>query len=967
LDAGADLDELLGPLDHVYGPTAPRQAERDGESADAATHNEDLRSFHVGRLSREAGRLPPGKRTESMHGRGRATAWKMGLRWAFGGLLCVAVAVRAAAAPPPGVSDDVTKATLRNGLQVVIVRNTLAPVVSTDVSYLVGSRDDPADMPGMAHAQEHMMFRGTKNLTTSELGTVATALGGNFNAETSELTTQFQFTVPAADLDAILRIESDRMRDVLDLQTQWQNERGAIEQEVATDEAAPGNDFFTDAQAIAYKGTVYEHPGVGTRAAFDALTGPRLKTFYDRWYAPNNAVLIIAGDVDPARTLAAVRARFDAIPEKPIPEHAPAHFQPLKRTVLRRLTTLAYPLAAVGFRMPGLDSPDFLASFVLQGVLGANRGALHELGDDGLALDGQWQSMPYVQEAQLGFAIAALSPGSDPDAMVKRLEGILTNYRDHGVPAELFESTKRRLISDQELSRNSISSLASDWADTIAVDRQPSIAYEQELIGRVTLADVNRVAKRYLDVNHAIVGSLTPSVNANQSAPPAPAGETRENPLGKQAPGTQLPAWGTSLVNDVSVPNANLAPQQTKLANGITLIVQPETISDSVFVYGSVQTEPSLQEPLGKDGIARILEGMYPYGTLTLDRTNFERAQDAIDTTIDGGSSFGVQTTSRNFDRAMTLLAQNELQPRLDQPTLDVVRRRAIDALQTELNSSHTIALQQAAQKLLPFNDPELRQPTVAGMQGISLEELKAYYAKTMRPDVATIVVVGNVSVADARSSIERAFGGWQASGPKPALDLPPVPLNPPGDVRVPLPNIHEDYVTLDQLVPLSRSSPQYYPLLLGNAVLGGGSVSPEQSRLFRDIRQNAGLVYSIASQYVSTDARSRFSIEYACLPSNQARIATLIDGELKQLRTEPIGDFELALMKASMVRRVVLDGASVSSIGEALLDASSGGFPLDQAYVDARHLLATDAPAIQAAFAAQIHPENFVRTIEGP
>jgi zinc protease len=889
-------------------------------------------------------------------------------RWAVGGLLSLAIAAQASAAPPTGSSGgDVLKATLRNGLVVVIVRNTLAPVVSTDLSYLVGSRDDPPDMPGLAHAQEHMMFRGTKNLSTSELGTIATALGGDFNAQTSELTTQYQFTVPSADLDAVLRIESDRMRGVLDLQSQWQNERGAIEQEVARDEAAPGSDFFTDATAIAYKGTVYEHPGVGTKAAFDALTGPRLKAFWNRWYAPNNAVLVIAGNVDPARTLADVRARFEAIPEKAIPAHQVAHFQPLKRTVIRRTTTLAYPLAAIGVRLPGLNSPDFLASFVLQGVLGADRAALHQLGDDGLALEGEWTSMPYAPEAQLGFAVAALSPGSDPDTMVQRLESILTNYRDHGVPPELFESTKRRLIADQELSRNSIASLASDWADTIAVDREPSIAYEQELIGRITLADVNRVAKQYLDVNHAVIGSLTPSAGASQSAPPAPAGATRENPLGKQAPVTHLPDWGTALVRDVTVPPASLTPQEAKLSNGMTLIVQPETISDTVFVYGAVKTMPSLEEPTHEEGVSRILEGMYPYGTMSQDRQTFQRALDAIDTTIGGGSSFGAQTTTRNFDRAVTMLAQNELQPRLDQATLDVVRRRAIDQLETELNSTHSVAVLQAAQKLLPFNDPELRTPTVAGMQGISLDELKAYYTKTMRPDLATIVVVGNVSMQDARASIERAFGGWHAVGPPPDVDLPPVPLNPPGDVKIPLPNISQDYVTLEELVPLARSAPQYYPLVLGNTVLGGGSLGPEQSRLFRDIRQNAGLVYTIDSQFVSGGARSRFSIEFACAQGNEGRIEGLVNDELTQLRKQPIGDFELSLMKASMVRRVTLGEASASEIAEALLNDATSNLPLDQAHIDAQHLLATDAHAIQDAFAANIRPANFVRTIEGP
>ena len=882
-------------------------------------------------------------------------------------LALLAIVVPASAVPSSGATAGFLDATLQNGLRVVIVRNALAPVVSTDVTYLVGSRDDPAGVPGMAHAQEHMMFRGTKNLATAQLGTIATALGGAFNAQTSEMTTQFQFTVPAADLDAVLRIEADRMRDVLDLQSEWQNERGAIEQEVARDEAAPGSDFFDDAQTIAFKGTPYEHPGVGTKASFDALTGPQIKAFYRRWYAPNNAVLVIAGDIDPDRTLAAVRARFEGIPSKTIPPHAAANFVPLKRTVIRRGTTLVYPMAAIGFRLPGVDSPDFLASFVLQGVLDASGGALHALADEGAALDGEWQFMPYSQDAQLAFAVAALAPGGDPDAMVRRLEGILNGIRRNGVPPDLFESTKRRLIAEQELSRNSIDALAADWADTIALDREPSIAEEQRLIARVTLADVNRVAKRYLDVDHAVIGALTPAPGASQSAPPVPVSQTRESPLGKPSSVTELPDWASALVRAAGAPDAHLAPQRSTLPNGITLIVQPETISDSVFVYGAIKTAPSLQEPRGKDGVSSILDGLYPYGTQALDRPAFQRAQDAIDSTVGGGSSFGTQTTSRNFDRALALLAQNELTPRFNEDEFEIARRRALDELQTELNGTHVIATDRAAQLLLPFNDPGLRRPTIAGMQAISLEDVKAYYAQTVRPDLTTIVVIGNVDAAHASAAVASAFGTWHASGPRPALDLPPVPLNPAGSVKVPLPNVRQDYVSLEQMVPLARSDPQYYPLLLGNVVLGGGSLGPEQSRLFRDIRQNAGLVYSIDSQFSSGGARSRFSIEFACAPENEARIEALIGDELAHLRTEPVGDFELALMKASMVRRVVLADAAVSSIGRDFLSFATAGLPLDQSQVDARHLLETDAAAIQSAFASKIHPENFVRTIEGP
>jgi zinc protease len=866
----------------------------------------------------------------------------------------------------PRDTTDVTKATLRNGLRVVIVRNTIAPVVSTVLTYLVGSRDDPPSVPGMAHANEHMMFRGTSDLSTSQLGTIATALGGTFNAETAETRTQYQFTVPAADLGYVLHIESDRMRGILALQSQWQNERGAIEQEVARDETAPGNDFFSDARQIAFHGTPYEHDGVGTKASFDRLTGPEILAFHERWYAPNNAVLVIAGDVDPAPTLAAVRAQFEAIPERTIPEHQAAHMQPLKRIVMRRATTLAYPLAALGFRMPGIESPDFLASYVLQGVLGAPGGELHALGETGQALDGDWQAANYFPEAQLSFAVAALAPGDNPDLMVHKLESIITGYAQHGVPPDLFEATKRRLIAEQELSRNSITALASDWADTIALDGETSIAHEQELIGEVTLADVNRAAKRYLDVNHAIIGALTPSASANGAAPPGPAAATKENPLGTEPAVTKLPDWAAPLVRDLSVPPSRLAPVVTTLPNGITLIVQPETISDSVFVYGSVKTAPSLQEPYGKEGVSRVLEQMFDYGTRSMDRIAFQRAQDAIDSQIDAGSAFGVQTTSMQFDRALALLAQNELTPRLDQDTLAVARRRAIDQLETELNSSHAIASQQAAEKLLPFGDPELRRPTVAGVQALSLDDVQAYDAKTIRPDLTTIVVIGNVTADHARDQIVRDFGDWHATGDPPALDLPAVPRNQPGEVKLSIP-VEQDYVSFEQVLPIGRSSAQFYPLLLGNAILGGGSLGPEQSRLFRDIRQNAGLVYSIDSQFVAHGARARFSIDYACDPRNAAHIQSLVEGELTQLRTQPVGDFELGLMKASMIRRVVIGDASVGSIGGSLLDDHANGLPLDENQRDAQALLATDAAAVQSAFAEQILPDHFVRTIEGP
>ncbi len=865
------------------------------------------------------------------------------------------------------IVDDVLKATLSNGLRVVIVRNTLAPVVSTDMTYLVGSRDDPQNFQGMAHAQEHMMFRGTPNLSTSQLGTIATALGGNFNAETSDTITQFEFTVPASNLDAVLRIESDRMRDILDAQSQWENERGAIEQEVLRDESTPGGDFFRDVQAYVFAGTPYARQGVGTIPAFNRLTGPDLKKFYERWYAPNNAVFVIAGNVDKEAVLAQVRSYFEGIPRRAVPAHPVAHLEPLEQKVIRRPTSLTYPLAALAFRFPGVNSPDFLAAYMLQQILGSPRGPFQPLVDSGQALDAEWISTPYVPEGQIGIATAALAPNANPYDMTKRLETIVRDYAAHGVPQELFETTKRQSIVSQELGRNSISSLANDWATTIALDDEPSIVREQELLAGVTLADVNRAAKRYLDPSHAIIGALTPSSNANQNAPPAPAQRGPEKPLDVQGAVTKLPAWGNSLLENVAAPPAAALPSQTRLANGITLIVRPAEISDTVLTYGIARSNAVLEEPPGKEGVANILNAMFAFGTRDRDRQTFQRAQDDLDTQIGAGLSFGMQTTSASFDRAVTLLAEAELQPRFDATTFEAARRRTLEELETSLNSTGTVAQLQLAKKLLPAGDPALRQPTPDSILSVTLDDVRAYYAKTFRPELTTIVVAGNVTPEAAKSAFERAFGGWKTSGDPPSLELPAVALNPPGDVRLTAKSLSQDEVTLAELVGLDRSSPQYAAMRLGNTIFGGGSLGAEQSRLFRDIRQNAGLVYSINSELSADKSRSQFSIEFSSSPGNLDRISRLIDAEIARMQTTPVDDFELSLAKAAVVRRTIVDGAALATIAQALLTDAQNGRPLDQDRLDAQAIIGTSAQSVKDAFASVVRPSGFVKVIVGP
>jgi len=174
-------------------------------------------------------------------------------------------------------ADDVLRTTLTNGLQVIIVRNTLAPVVTTMVNYRVGSDECPPGFPGTAHATEHMMFRGSPGLSADQLAAASAAMGGNDNADTQQAVTQYFFTTPAENLDVTLRMEAARMRDLTADDQLWEKERGAIEQEVAQDLSNPEYVFYMQLLQAMFKDSPYEHDALGTRPSFDKTTDTDLR------------------------------------------------------------------------------------------------------------------------------------------------------------------------------------------------------------------------------------------------------------------------------------------------------------------------------------------------------------------------------------------------------------------------------------------------------------------------------------------------------------------------------------------------------------------------------------------------------------------------------------------------------------------------------------------------------------------
>jgi zinc protease len=861
----------------------------------------------------------------------------------------------------PAQRADVTRVTLDNGLRVVVIRDALAPVATLEENYLVGANEVPADLPGLAHAQEHMAFRGCTGLTADQIAAIYAQLGGLMDAQTQQNTTQYFVTVPAQDLDLAMRIDSACMADVEDAQEQWAQERGAIEQEVASDLSNPTYKFLTRLNHDLFAGTPYEQDALGTQASFDKTTGALLKDFYNRWYAPNNAILVITGDVDPVNVIAKVKEYYGKIPRRPIAARPQVNLKPVEADSFELPSNLPYLLTLVAYRFPGTDSPDFAAARVLTDVMASQRAALYDLVPQGKALGTDFDLAESYPKASAAFALAALPAGTDPAATTAELMRILQSYANGGVPPDLVEAAKKGEVANAEFGRNSISNLASLWSQALAAEGKQSPDEIVDAIKQVTVDDVNRVAKKYL-LDKPVVGTLKPSPSGEAVSSKGFGGS--EKATSTPTKPVALPNWAENSVKSLRVPEPSPQPVDIELKNGIRLIVRTERTSSTVTVMGSIKTQTQLQTPAGQDGVADILEGLFSYGTKKLDRVAFQKALDDIAAGESAGMSFSLKVLSSDFVRGVELLADNELHPALPEDAFKIVQQQTAELTAGELESPTYRMDRALLHALVPAGDPLLRETTPKTVNSIHYADVLKFYQSTFRPDLTTIVVMGDITPEAARATIDKYFGAWSSDGPKPSVVLPAIPANKPQAVDVPDASRVQDEVNLSQELEMNRFSPEYYPLQLGNHVLGGGFYA---TRLYRALRQRAGLVYTIEDSLDAGETRTVYSVTYGCDPKNVSKARAMIEQELTDMQKNNVTPAELQQAKALLLRQIPLAEASEDAVATALIARARIGLPLDEPKHAADTYFKLTADEIRNAFAKYLSPANFVQVVRGP
>ncbi len=890
--------------------------------------------------------------------------------------LAAQTAPRAAPAPASAAATTATavkpiaftERTLTNGLRVYAIRDTTTPNVSVQVWYDVGGRDDPRGRSGFAHLFEHLMFKATRNLVPEQMDRLTEDVGGYNNASTNSDYTNYYEVVPANHLQRLLFAEADRMASLVVEPTSFASERDVVKEEYRSGLARPyGKLFQTYLSEISYTHHPYARGVIGDVANLDAATIDDVRAFHATYYRPDNAVMVVSGNFDARQLDAWVDQYFAGIkrPAGTIPRVAvaePPRTKPVVRTVYEPNTPL--PAVVLSWRLPPARSDDVPALAVLDAIL--STGENSRLYQSIVYRDQLAQSADTELDLRASTGVyavyAIIAGGKSAAAGEAALRREVARLRDAPVTAAELAEAKNELTTAALRGRETAEGKASILASDVIIAGDPR-ASERQLaaIGQVTAADVQRVARLYLtDAQSAALRYL-----------PAAAGKTGD-PLGI-APTVEtaalVPPRDIVLVEPASAadriapppPGPAVSPTppaitEQVLPNGLRLVTV-ERHDLPLVTAQLVASGGGAADRTGRAGTASLAAALMTKGTTTRSATDIARAIEALGGSIGSGAdrdaaSVSIAVTSDQLQAALPILADVATRPAFAPAEIERARAQAIDGATVSLTDAPQLAGLVASRAVFgagPYAAPLDGTPT--SLKAITRADIASAYAGSWAPDRTTLVMVGDITPATARTLATQALGSWRVRG----TVAPPVAATgfaKPRVIVVDMPDAAQAAVVVAR-PGVARADPRYYPLSLGNTVLGGGF----SSRLNQEIRIKRGLAYGASSSVQARRLPGSIAARTQTKNATAADAVRLIVAEMTRMGAAAVPAAELDTRKAVLVGgfgRIVEINDGLASL---LSDYIGGGVPLAEVGRYTARIQAVDPAAVQSAAAALLDP----------
>lgn len=860
-----------------------------------------------------------------------------------------------------GIGDrGVFETHLSNGLQVVVVEDHAAPVVHTDVFYRFGSLYETPGKTGLAHALEHMMFRGTPNLSAGGLDDVVARLGAQMNGQTQYDYTSFLFDMPADRLNIALQIEADRMAHLALRAQDWRIEQGAVLNEIDGDESSPFFSLLSRVRAAAYPGSPAGRTPTGVRSDVAHATVADLRRYYDEWFAPNNAALVVAGDVQHQAVFASAQRYFGSIHSRKLPQHVLSHPQAASGKTVDSEFPFPFEVLDLAYAVPGDTEPGEPAVSTLSDLIANERGPFYQaLVASNVALEIEANADTQLKGGLMNVFIV-LNPGHHGAEAQQIFQNTMDAQLAQGFSADLVTAAKRQALAERAFDADSIGGYGDLVGYTYGIVKERD-RDEDSRLAALTPADVLAAARTYL-AHPNVVGHLTPNSSPSGRSQKSTAGVSDN--FSSRAPSGPVvePQAIRNAIRKPTIARSKLAPTTFTLANGLRVIVQEKHDRSTVYIGGVIESSPAFIPP-GREGIERLADAMAGFGSEHYDFTKLRKTTDDIGAGITLGQTFGAHGFAHDFETLLGVLADSEEHPVFPSNWLAIQQSQLANSIDSENAISGVLVSRAYMQRLLPPDDPALRYATAQTIAAISRDDLLAFTKKYWRPDLTTIAVVGDVTPDRVRRAVQAAFGGWTNDGPTPSTAQPPLPAPHLAHAYVGT-DANQVFVQLGQPA-VARSSRDYDTFsLLAQIIAGPGYF---QSRLWQELRQKRGLVYGVNSVVKADRDRGDLEIILNASPQNVEPAIGIVRTQLQRLRTEPVTKTELEDAKIRLINAALLNEASASGQLDEISEIAQNHLPLDYYGTLAQRYAAITPADIQRVAKAYLRPDRLIEVFSGP
>ncbi|WP_240623778.1 M16 family metallopeptidase [Tsuneonella suprasediminis] len=812
-------------------------------------------------------------------------------------------AMASAPAPAPvselidAVSIPYEQFKLDNGLTVLVHTDRSAPVVAVSVWYGVGSKHEPKGKTGFAHLFEHLMFNGSEHSPGDFFEPLQQVGATDFNGTTWFDRTNYFETVPSAALDTALFLESDRMGYLLGAVTQEKldNQIGVVQNEKRQGDNQPyGLVEYEQLENLYPVGHPYHHSTIGSMKDLSGATLDDVKNWFTDHYGPNNAILVLAGDIDLATAKQKVTKWFGAIPAGPkvaaVSAPVPTLPAPLTKTIYDKVAT---PRVYRMWAVPGLDNPDYIPLAMGATVLGGLASSRLDnalVRQQKIAVSVSASADIFAQAGQF-VIFADAKPGVSEEELGKALDAEIAKFVAEGPTADELQRASTVYAAGQIRGLDSLGGFngkAPTLAQGLLYNGDPKhYKAELETAAATTPAKVKAVTAKYLS-RPAFQLTVTPgerkeggedrggwgaaTLAAMTGAVAGEKGAPARHPAYYMAPGSEAGVTFATAADRAKVPEiGTIKPlkfpkiERAKLANGMEVYFARRDSVPTVSVKIDFDAGYAA-DPRDKLGLQSLMLRTMNEGTTDLDSQELAIAKERLGASLSGyasldETSFGLDALVPNFAASLDLMSDYIRHPAFDNDALERARTQQLTRIKNEMNNPGAIA-QRALFPTLFGSHPYGIAPSGTGdadvVAKLTKADLEQFHNTWLRPDRAKVFVVGDTTLAEVTKLLEASFGDWKnPTGPAPKKDFSAtIPAQQSRVILIDRPSSPQSVIYAGRVLP-HKGSDDLIVLESANEVFGGSFLS----RINMNLRETKGWSYGVRSSIVEPDDRTTFTI----------------------------------------------------------------------------------------------------------